>query len=278
MQKIIITADDYGMCDEVDKAIDAGIKNGFITTTNVMVNMGELINASTLRERFSHISVGIHWNVTTGKPLLPVAEIPTLVDSTGNFWSIKEFKKRYHKGLIKSEDLEKELEAQYAAFEKICGKPDYWNTHEDSVLNILAFKAFKKVALKYEIKATRNFQRVYYDKVNLGFKREAREFWVKNFFDLWFNRIRKDFFMPSARIVSFGKISKTEGEVLLDALLSDGRDYIEVVFHPAITGDNPCFGNISLSRVEEYKFVSEHNIYNAFLEKGFVFSNFSDIR
>ena len=39
MQKIIITADDYGMCDAVDKAIEAGIENGIITTTNVMLNM-----------------------------------------------------------------------------------------------------------------------------------------------------------------------------------------------------------------------------------------------
>ena len=34
MQRIIVTADDYGMCNEVDRAIDAGIENGFITTTN----------------------------------------------------------------------------------------------------------------------------------------------------------------------------------------------------------------------------------------------------
>ena len=277
MQKIIITADDYGMCDEVDKAIDAGIKNAFITTTNVMVNMGDLNNASTLRERFPDISVGIHWNVTTGKPVLSPDVIPTLVDLDGNFWSINEFKKRYNKGLIKPEDLEKEIEAQYNIFEKICGKPDYWNTHENSSLSIVAFKAFKKVALNHHIKATRNFQRVYYDKVDLGFKREVREFLVKNFFGLWFDKIKKDLVKPSARIASFGKISKTEGTVLLDALLSDGRDYIEVVFHPAITGDNPWFGNISSARVDEYKFVSSKEKYNIYREKGILFSNFADI-
>ena len=40
MQKLIVTADDYGMCDVVDKAIDASIENGIITTTNVMLNKG----------------------------------------------------------------------------------------------------------------------------------------------------------------------------------------------------------------------------------------------
>ena len=44
MQKLIVTADDYGMCDVVDKAIDAGIENGIITTTNVMLNMETLHN------------------------------------------------------------------------------------------------------------------------------------------------------------------------------------------------------------------------------------------
>ena len=51
MQKLIITADDYGMCDIVDAAIDAGIENGIITTTNVMLNMETLHHAKDLRER-----------------------------------------------------------------------------------------------------------------------------------------------------------------------------------------------------------------------------------
>ena len=70
MQKLIITADDYGMCDIVDKAIDAGIENGIITTTNVMTNMETLQNANDLRKRYPHISVGVHWNVTTGRSIL----------------------------------------------------------------------------------------------------------------------------------------------------------------------------------------------------------------
>ena len=96
MQKLIVTADDYGMCNEVDKAIDSGIENGIITTTNVMLNMESLYNAATLRKRYEHISIGIHWNVTTGKPISTPESIPTLVDDKGDFWSINEFKKRYN--------------------------------------------------------------------------------------------------------------------------------------------------------------------------------------
>lgn len=277
MQKIIITADDYGMCDAVDKAIDVGIENGFITSTNVMLNMETLHNAKDLRSRYPHISVGIHWNVTTGKPLSNPSEIPTLVDENGTFWSIGTFKKRFSKGLISPADLEKELEAQYVLFEETCGKADYWNTHENSSLHIQAFKVFEKVAKKYDIKATRTFQRVYFDKINLGIKTSVREFLVKNFFEIWFKKIRKTFTMPTARVVSFDKISKTEGDILLNALKKDGRDYIEVVFHPAMTSDGQYFGNISTKRVEEYEFVSSKDIYDRYVSQGFKFANYDDI-
>lgn len=276
MQKIIVTADDYGMCDVVDTAIEAGIENGVITTTNVMTNMESLSNAKNLRERYPNISVGIHWNVTTGTPILSPEEIPTLVNGK-SFYTLSEFKKRYSKGLIDPQDLEKELEAQYALFEQTCGKPDYWNTHENSSLQVKAFKVFEKVAKKHDVKATRNFQRVYYDKQGLGLKREIREFLVKSFFNVWFNQIKKSFVMPSARLISFHKVSKTSGDVLLDALKKDGRDFIEVVFHPATTADSPYFGNISTERVKEYKFVSSREIYDKYIANGISFVNYEDI-
>lgn len=277
MPKIIITADDYGMCDAVDKAIDAGIENGVITTANVMLNMESLENARDLRQRYPNISIGVHWNVTTGRPVCLPEQIPTLVDENGDFWSIATFKKRYSKGLIDPKDLETELETQYAMFEETCGHADYWNTHENSALHTKAFKVFEKVAKAHGITATRTFQRVYYDKVGIGIKRELREFLVKNFFQLWFTHIRKTFRMPSARIVSFDKRSKLEGNYLLDALLKDGRDYIEVVFHPAITADHPCFGNISTERVKEYEFVTSAAIKEKYLASGVEFVSFAEL-
>lgn len=278
MQKIIVTADDYGMCEIVDKAIEAGIENGFITTTNVMLNMETLHNAKNLRGRFPHISIGIHWNVTTGRPICNTKDISTLVNKDGEFWSINEFKKRYSKGLIENDELEKELEAQYTLFEKVCGKADYWNTHENSSLHTKAFYVFAKVAKNHGIQATRTFQRVYYDKKKLGFKRGLREFFVKRFFQIWFTKIRKIFKMPTARVVSFNKKSKTESDILLNALLKDGRDNIEVVFHPATTGEYRYFGNISDERVNEYEFVSSCSIVEKYKNNGIEFVGFEDLK
>ena len=272
--RVIITADDYGMCQIVDEAIDAGIKNNFISTTNVLVNMETLENAADLRERFPNISVGMHFNVTTGTPILEPCEIPTLVRKDGSFYPLKEFKKRYAKGLIKECDLEKELCAQYELFHKTCGDADYWNTHENSALSTKTFPVFARVAKKYNIPATRTFQRVYYDKINLTFKRAFREFLVKNFFQIWFTYIRREFKMPSARVVSFDKISKSAGTVLADALLKNGKDLTEVVFHPSISDTHEFFGNISTERVREYEYVSSPKTTELYKEYGLEIVNF----
>lgn len=277
MSKIIITADDYGMCDAVDKAINAGIENGVITTTNVLLNMESLENARDLRERYPYISIGVHWNVTTGRPVCPPEQISTLVDETGTFWTLTVFKKRLSRGLIDLNELEKELEAQYALFEETCGHADYWNTHENSALHPIAFRVFAEVAKKHGIIATRTFQRVYYDKINIGFKRELREFLVRILFELVFTHVRRTFKMPVARVVSFDKRSKLDGDYLLDALLEDGREPIEVVFHPALTAEHPCFGNIAEERVKEYQFVTSAQIRDKYLARGIKFVSFAEL-
>jgi hypothetical protein len=87
----------------------------------------------------------------------------------------------------------------------------------------------------------------------------------------------RDFKMPAARVVSFDKISKLEGDYLLNVLLKDGRDNIEVVLHPALVAEYPYFGNVSQKRVQEYQFVSSAAVKDRYESKGIRFVNFDAI-
>ena len=73
MKKLIITADDYGMSKAVNEAIEAGIDAGLITSTNVMTNMPFYKDAVKLKDK-KGISVGLHWVLACGKPILPKDE------------------------------------------------------------------------------------------------------------------------------------------------------------------------------------------------------------
>lgn len=276
MKNYIITADDYGLCPEVDEAIEKLALGGYISTTNVLMNFGTDFSKSPLRG-LENFSLGLHWNVTTGRPLCDPTEVPTLVDSEGRFYSLSEFRRRCRRRKINKQDLAKELRRQYEAYEKAFGQPEYWNTHENSALYPWEYKVFSAIALEKGIRATRNFQRVYvdYDLAAHGLRR-VREFIVKSYINFKFGWIeRKRFAMPDARIVTFRNISKTDVNRMRTALDGCRKGTVEIIIHPSTSGENALFGNIGNDRVLEYETYGSEPMHSLFLENGSRIVDFS---
>ena len=263
MKGYIITADDYGMCTIVDKAIDDCIMAGLLTSTNVIVNMEDFEAVSNLRERFPQISIGLHWNVTAGKPISSVEEVPSLTNpKTQEFWNMSQFISRYKKGLINKNELKVELLAQYYLFVDRCGQPDYWNTHQNSALSIKTFSFFNQVALDLGITRTRSFRRVYIKDKGLKGLPVIKEFAKKVFLDVWFGSIisRTGTRMPEGRMIYFNNSDKTRDINNIGANVKWGKKkMVELVIHPALSPDYPSFGTITTERVAEWKLFTDPN-------------------
>lgn len=95
VKSLIITADNYGMNDSVNKAIEEGIEAGLITSTNVMTGMPECQEAEKLRKRYPQVSIGLHWTLSAGKPVSAPESIPTLINDNGEFYPYATFRERY---------------------------------------------------------------------------------------------------------------------------------------------------------------------------------------
>lgn len=85
---LIINADDFGYNDAITQGILKGFSEGLITSTSAMVN----ISGAPKRIAAAHASqpdlpIGLHINLTAGRPVLPPQQIPHLVDSNGVFLS-----------------------------------------------------------------------------------------------------------------------------------------------------------------------------------------------
>lgn len=262
MKYLIITADDYGMCDVVNKAIDDCMEAGLVTTTNVIVNMDDLAPAATLRQRFPKVSIGIHWNVTAGKPISSIDEIPSLIDENGEFFKVPVFLKRYKKGLIKKEHIRKELKAQYDVFYNLCGKADYWNTHQNSALDFKTFSIFNEFALELGINKTRTFQRTYIKGgvYPTSLKGRMIEFVKRQVFDIWFGYIipKTGTKVPDGRMVYFDDTEKTKCiKNIGENILWGKKDVVEMVVHPAISSQYKYFGILTDTRLAEWKMFSD---------------------
>lgn len=87
MNKIIVNADDYGMSPEISVSILNAVKDGVINSTSVDVcNEMTQIDAGKLSD--AGISIGLHLNLTEGRPIGNGEGIAELLDRSGCFKAV----------------------------------------------------------------------------------------------------------------------------------------------------------------------------------------------
>lgn len=125
---VIITADDFGSCLNVNQGIEYAVRHGAITSLSVLGNFTDsLDDLARLSREHPEVGIGVHLNLTTGQPLRSPAEVPTLVDRDGRFLSVPGFLSRARR--IDPGDLERELTAQVAAVERAGIRIDHLSDH-----------------------------------------------------------------------------------------------------------------------------------------------------
>ena len=256
MKKLIITADDYGMSRAVNDAIDAGIEAGLITSTNVMTNMPLYKEALKLKDK-EGVSVGLHWVLACGKPVLPAEEIPTLVQENGEFYPYPVFRKRLRKKLISFADIKKELLAQYDLYFEVMGQPDYWNTHQNTHVDFGIYRLFVDTAAELGITKMRSHQRIYVqgssDSNKMPLIWRLIEPMKSKMLDVWqHNAHKKGIASPDGLVVCLNKEDINIPGYLFRNIQWNSNEVGEYVIHPATENDSPYFGKLVEQRMKEY--------------------------
>jgi predicted glycoside hydrolase/deacetylase ChbG (UPF0249 family) len=147
---LIINADDYGISQGVCRGVIEGHLYGIITSTSVMINMPFTEEAiRKVQNEAPDLGIGLHINLTSGYPVLPAADVQSLVTSEGIFRNL------FHLAESPpiSKHLQSEILAQFNRFAEITGGiPDHLDSHQ-FVTYILpvAFETMLEIAEKYEI-------------------------------------------------------------------------------------------------------------------------------
>lgn len=128
MKKLLMRADDLGFSEAVNYGIAKMVREGLIRNCGVMVNMDATEHGGRLLEGAS-CCLGLHCNVSVGRPLCPPEEVPSLVDSRGIFHSSRRYREAARE-FATVEDFHRELTAQYRRFLELFGrKPAYFEAH-----------------------------------------------------------------------------------------------------------------------------------------------------
>lgn len=159
MRKLIVDADDFGLTRGINQGILETIEKGIVQSINVISNMPYYEEVLNLVKKYPHVSVGIHFNLVTGKPISSLEKVRSLVDEKGNFLTGANFKKKYLKGKIKKKEISHELEEQIKALTNLGIKPTHFNFHQIKLLFPRILPLIIRITKKYKINKMRSYNR-----------------------------------------------------------------------------------------------------------------------
>ena len=126
MKRLIVTADDFGLSPGVVTGIVEAHERGIVTATSLMVNAPAFEAASAWAHQHETMAVGLHFVLTFGAPLGPLAPLENLVDAEGRFLRLET---KAHEGAT-ADEVRAELRAQLERFEAAVGRrPSHIDGH-----------------------------------------------------------------------------------------------------------------------------------------------------
>ncbi len=131
MKRVIFNADDFGLHPAVNAGIIRAHAQGVLTSTSVMAVGGALKPAVKLLQAHQQLDTSVHICLVAERPVLPAAEIPSLVTPAGRFWpDYGAFLQRYVCGKIRLAEVRAECEAQIGRLEQLGVKVSHLDSHQ----------------------------------------------------------------------------------------------------------------------------------------------------
>lgn len=127
---IIVTADDFGITPGVSEGILEAFESGAVHRASAMTNMPAFARAVEEATRRQGPPLGVHGNLTCGRPLTDPAEVPSLVGPAGRFRPLRAFVARLVAGRIRLPEVEREIEAQIEALVARGHAPTHLDSHQ----------------------------------------------------------------------------------------------------------------------------------------------------
>jgi len=125
MRHLIVNADDYNLTPGVCRGILTAFQEGIVSSTTFMVNLPGSAVAAGLAQKNPGLGLGLHLNLTKGKPVSLPEKVPSLLSG-------EEFipQKLHPQATISLEEVFWEWEAQLHKFIELTGKaPSHLDSH-----------------------------------------------------------------------------------------------------------------------------------------------------
>ena len=283
-KRLIVNADDFGLTSGVNRAIIEGHTRGAVTSATLMANMPAFDAAVSLAKDHSSLGVGLHFNITQGRPLAAASRVSSLIDGRGEFWGTSTaILRRILAGRLKIEEVVIELRAQIEKALNAGLRLTHVDSHKHTHALPQICDAIVSTIKEYRINAVRApRERWRFDRGAESFKiitQSAGAFGISQFCRVSDARLKKsgvktpDFFFGVARTGFWTQ------PWLIDLIERLPAGASELMCHPGYD-DAELDGvktRLRASRANELRLLTDPDVVAKLKENGVKLINFSDL-
>ena len=156
VRRLIVTADDFGLAVPVNEAVEQAHLHGILSTASLMVAAPQTADAIARARRLPGLRVGLHVVLVNGRPALPPARVPDLVDARGRFSSdlFAAGLRYFFKPGIRAQ-LEAEIREQFRLFAETGLELDHANAQNHMHVHPTVLSLLMKVGRDFGLRAIR---------------------------------------------------------------------------------------------------------------------------
>lgn len=132
-RRLIVNADGFGFTPGNNRAIFETLAAGVVRSISVNANFPAVEEVARVVRDHPRVSIGVHFNLAVGRPVLDPAEVPSLVDREGRFLDTA-FPRALLLGRVRRDEMRRELRAQVEVLRSLGVTPTHWDGHRNQHL------------------------------------------------------------------------------------------------------------------------------------------------
>ncbi|MFQ5693151.1 MAG: carbohydrate deacetylase, partial [Nitrospinota bacterium] len=149
--RLIVNVDDLGATRGVQRALEACLRSGTVTSATLMANGPYFEEAVRFAHANPRLGVGVHLNLVQWSPILPPEGLPGLVDGEGRFLSRSALLRQALRGRLKAGQVKAELRAQVERCLSAGIRVTHVDSHQHCGLLPGVFPSMLEIAREFEL-------------------------------------------------------------------------------------------------------------------------------
>ncbi|MEQ6119460.1 polysaccharide deacetylase family protein [Reichenbachiella sp. MALMAid0571] len=273
---IMLHADDIGMCEEANISAKRNLLEGYIQSAAAMPPCPYFEEIIEWAIEHPEIDMGLHlaltseWKTYRWPSVLPVAEVPGLIDEEGKLWrSVEEVVQH-----ATVEEVANEVRAQIEKSISLGYRPDHIDTHMGTLYGSPEYaKAYLQIAMEYGIPA--NAIDMSNPVVVAGFREKGYPITddVVEFMNAY-TLPKLDYFTSAPNAKTYEEKIQAFKELIQSLPIG----LTEIIFHPSEGTENlKTITGSWQQRMWEAKMFGDPDLIQFFKDEGIIFTNWKEI-